>query len=382
MTAPVDRMTSPPLGTKVLVVEDDRLNAKILAGILQPEGYDVVTVESGEAALARYPEVQPALVLLDVVMPGIDGYETCRRLRATYDDNCAPIIFITAKGESDDVVEGLSAGGADYLPKPFRPKEAVARIKVHLQNRRLIEAQRRLVDQLNKSNAEKNRVLGMVAHDLRNPLGSISGLADWLRDGTVGDLTDEQRGLVDNIHVASQTMLDLINQLLDATVIQAGELRINRQPAALRELLEKSVYLNSINAAKKQTKITFDSAGCPAALVIDEKKIKQVVDNLLSNAVKFSPKGSVVSVTVGQSATHCTIAVRDQGPGIPENERSRLFQDFGTTSVRPTAGEQSIGLGLAICKKIAEAHGGTIGAENQPGGGCVFRLELPLNPGA
>ena len=365
---------------KVLIVDDDRLNARILTSILKGESYEIKEVGSGEAALECYPQFKPDVVLLDVVMPGINGYETCRTLKQTYGEKCAPIIFITAKSESDDVVEGLAAGGVDYLPKPFRAKEAVARIRTHLQNQLLNEQQRRLVEQLNNSNAAKNRLMGMVAHDLRNPLASIRGLADFLRDGTVGVPTPDQKDLIDNIYLASQSMLDLINELLDTAVIEAGELRIDVQPASLVDLLEKSVYFNNINAVKKGTKIILDLEQCPPALPMDAKKIRQVIDNLLSNAIKFSPPGSTISVWAELQPGRCAVAVRDQGLGIPENERDRLFQDFGRTSVRPTAGEQSIGLGLAICRKIIEAHGGSITAENQPGGGCIFQFALPHQP--
>ncbi|HYC73133.1 MAG TPA: hybrid sensor histidine kinase/response regulator [Opitutaceae bacterium] len=378
MSAVIDKPRSAAALPRVMIVEDDRVNARILAGILKPEGYELLAVGSGEAALQSYAEFRPDLVLLDVMMPGINGYEACRRLKQAHGEQCAPIVFITAKNESDDVVEGLAAGGVDYLPKPFRPKEAVARIRVHLQNRLLSEQQRRLVEQLNQSNAAKNRLMGMVAHDLRNPLASIRGLADFLRDGSVGAITAEQRDLVDNIFSASQSMLDLINELLDAAVVEAGELRVEIQPAPLAELLDKAVALNNINAARKGTRIAADLAGCPPSVPMDPKKIRQVVDNLLSNAVKFSPPDSTVRLRVDAEPGRCTVAVRDQGPGVPEDERGKLFQDFGRTSVRPTAGEQSIGLGLAICRKIVEAHGGSIAAENQPGGGCIFKFSLPL----
>ena len=374
----VDSQRTDQAALRVLIVEDDRVNARILSSILRPEGYELTDVSSGEAALETYPVYRPDLVLLDVLMPGINGYETCRTLRATYGSDCAPIIFITAKTESADIVEGLSAGGVDYVPKPFRPKEAVARIRAHMQNRRLVLQQQRLVAQLNNSNAAKNRLLGMVAHDLRNPLASIRGLADFLRDGTVGPLTPDQLDLVNNIHSASRSMLQLVNELLDTSVIEAGELRIQPRPASLLELMEESVCLNEINAGKKGTHIVLDAADCPATITMDPAKIRQVIDNLLSNAIKFSPPNSTVSIRTALLPDRCLVAVRDQGLGIPDGERDRLFKDFSRTSVRPTAGEQSIGLGLAICRKIVEAHGGTISAQNQPGGGCVFQFELPL----
>ncbi len=360
-------------GRKILIVDDDRLNARILGSMLQPEGYTVATADSGEAALAACARAMPDLVLLDVMLPGIDGFETCRTLKQRHGDACAPVIFITAKSDSADIIAGLTAGGVDYLPKPFRHQEALARIRTHLQNRLL-------VGQLSKAISDKNKLLGMAAHDLRNPLASIRGLAQFLRDGTVGPLSPDQLDLVNTIHDASESMLQLVSEFLDLSVIEAGELRIQPESCNLAELVGKSVYLNNINAARKQTRIVLSSAPDARQVSLDVQKIKQVVDNLLSNAVKFSPPGAVISVEAATGTSHCTVSVRDQGPGIPEDERHKLFQDFGRTSVRPTAGEQSTGLGLAICRKIVEAHHGTISAENLPGGGCEFKMTLPYPP--
>ena len=367
-------------GRKVLIVDDDRLNLRILSRILKPEGLIVEQGYSGEDALALYASFSPDLVLLDVIMPGISGFETCRTLKARYGDDMAPVIFITAKAESDDVVEGLAAGGVDYLPKPFRGREALARLRVHLQNRILNEEQRKLVTQLSSANSAKNKLLGMVAHDLRNPLATVRGLAEFLRDdGQAGKLTLDQIDLVENIYSVSQSMLEMVNELLDTSVIEAGELKIHPQPVSLAGLLERSVTLNNINAAKKGSRIHLQTVDLPAQLNVDGPKIKQVVDNLITNAIKFSPPNSSVRVEASQTPTDCTIAVLDDGPGIPENEKHKLFKDFGRTSVTPTAGEKSTGLGLAICRKIVEAHGGSIRADNRPGGGCTFLFSLPLS---
>jgi signal transduction histidine kinase len=349
------------------------MNIRILGGILKAQGYTLVEADTGEKALELYAQARPDLVLLDVMMPGIDGFETCRRLKKTYGDTSAPVIFITAKSESDDVVEGLEAGGADYLPKPFKPKEVLARIRSHLQNQLLLE-------QLSKANAAKNRFLGMAAHDLRNPLASIRGIAEFLRDGTVGPLNDEQVDLVNTIHGASQSMLVMVNELLDLATIEAGELKMKFEAHNLSDLVAKSVALANMEATKKRTHITLESSG-PAVLQIDPAKIKQVADNLLSNAVKYSPPGSHVTAHVQLDRTRgvCTFSVRDQGPGIPENERDKLFKDFGRLSVKPTGGEKSTGLGLAICRNIVEAHKGSIVAENLPARGCEFRVTLPAS---
>lgn len=362
-----------------MIVDDDRLNLRILRRILESQGYELAEANSGEEALARYSQFQPDLVLLDVIMPGIDGFETCRTLKRQHGDNCAPVIFITAKNDSDDVVAGLTAGGVDYLPKPFNTKEVVARIRTHLQNQLLAEQLKSLVEQLSKANSAKNRFLGMAAHDLRNPLASIRGLAEFLRDGVVGELTPDQLDLIDTIHGASQSMLGLVNDLLDVATIESGELKINPADHDLGELVTKSVYLANIDAAKKQTRIVFEPAGPGPQLSIDAQKIRQVIDNLLSNAVKYSPPRATVTVELRADSRTCHLGVKDQGPGIPADERDRLFKDFSRLSAKPTGGEQSTGLGLAICRKIVEAHHGSIAAENLPAGGCEFHVTLPLN---
>ncbi len=378
----VPTATSAPFpisGRKILIVDDDRLNIRVLAGILKPDGYVIAEANSGEAALDTYPNFRPDLVLLDVVMPGIDGFETCRRLKREHGDKTAPVIFITAKSDSDDVVEGLTAGGVDYLPKPFKPKEVLARIRSHLQNQILSEQRKMLVEQLSKANAAKNRFLGMAAHDLRNPLASIRGIAEFLREGAVGQLSAEQTELVDTIHGAAQSMLVMVNELLDLATIEAGELKVSLEIYDLGDLIGKSVSMMNREALKKKTHVIFEPPPQPVTLKIDPAKMRQVVDNLLSNAVKYSPPGSTIRtfVTPNPSDSTCSFSVRDQGPGIPEDERDKLFKDFSRLSSVPTGGEKSTGLGLAICRKIVEAHHGQIVAENLPELGCEFRVTIP-----
>ena len=366
-------------GRKVLIVDDDRLNIRILGGILKSEGYIIAETNSGEGALGLYPTFKPNIVLLDVMMAGINGYETCRELKRLYGDDCAPIVFITAKNEADDVVEGLAAGGADYLAKPFQKKEVVARIRTHLRSQSLADQQKLLVDQLSKANAAKNRFLGMAAHDLRNPLASVRGLAEFLRDGVVGPLSPDQLDLINTIHTASQSMLRMVNELLDVATIESGELKVIPSHHNFCELIDKSVYLANIDAAKKNTHINFNRPPDAPLAWIDAAKMQQVIDNLLNNAVKYSPPGSKISAEYRWNATEFSFGVKDQGPGIPDNERDKLFKDFGRLSVQPTGGEKSTGLGLAICRKIVDAHHGTIVAENLATGGSEFRVTLPFH---
>jgi signal transduction histidine kinase len=346
---------------------------------LKREGFQVAEAASGEQALVTYAEFLPDLVLLDVVMPGIDGFETCQQLNAKYGEKCAPVIFITAKNASDDIVQGLEAGCVDYLPKPFKDKEVLARIRSHLQNRILREQLLRLVERLNKADASKNRLLGMAAHDLRNPLASVRGFAGFLREGVGGPLVPVQLDLVNMIHDASQSMLEVVNELLDVATIESGELKLRLERHSLADLVAKAVKFTNIQAARKKTHVEFVDPAASPVLMIDVAKMRQVIDNLLSNAIKYSPPGATIRalIQVGPEQSSCGFSVQDQGPGIPEGERDKLFKDFSTLSTKPTGGEKSTGLGLAICRKIVEAHHGSIRVENLRSGGCEFSVSLP-----
>ena len=356
---------------KIMIVADDHAKVLYLSEILTPEGYRVADVNSGAAALASYSQFEPDLVLLDVELPGPNVFEVCHALKNGHASDGAPIIFITSKSDPEEVVEGLAAGGVDYLSKPFRKQEVLARLRVHLLNR-LRVAQR------NKNDRAKNRLLCMAAHDLRNPLVSIRALTNLLRDGTVGEVTPKQRDLLDTVYDASQSMLDLVNDLLDVSVLEAGELKLTPLPTSVAQLVTASVKMTSATAAEKGSSIVWQPGPLPVALELDGPKIRQVLNNLLDNAIKFSPPGSKISVETELTAKYCSIAVRDQGPGILESDRTRLFKDFGRTSVKPTAGESSTGLGLSICYKIMQAHAGTIRADNRPEGGAEFRITFPL----
>jgi two-component system, sensor histidine kinase and response regulator len=370
-------VTSRPLALqdrRILAADDDP-SLRLLENILRGEGCTLAGARSAAEVHEIYATFRPDLVLLAATLPGLDGFATCRQLRNTHGDTCAPIIFTAAGNDQDAAVDQLDAGGADYLAKPFRPKEVLARVRVHLRNRILS-------DQLTQSNAAKNRFLGMAAHDLRGPLGAIRGCAEFLREGEGGALSPDQLEMIEMISTTSHQALELVNQLLDVATIDSGELKLVFAPCSLFDLLRDSAALASMEAAKKKTRVVFDAPGAGPGLVLDAAKMKQVVDNLLSNAVKYSPPGSTVTVLVRPDVAGgtCAICVRDQGTGIPEKERAKLFKDFGRLSVRPTGGESSTGLGLVICRKIVEAHRGTITAENLPTRGCEFRVTLPADP--
>lgn len=361
-----------------MVGDDHPFTVRVLGHILRHEGYVMDSATSRKRILALYPEFQPDLVLLDAELPG-NGFDTCRALKETYGADCASIVFLTAKVSSDDVVAGLAAGAVDYLRKPFNSIEVRARLRAQLRHRRLTARQAALVADLNAANAEKNRWLRLAAHDLRIPLASICQLARFLRDGTLGALPVDQQDLVQTIHDASNSMLGMMDDMLDVVTIESGEMKLNREPTNLGLLLDRAVYLANVTAEKKQSRILFTTPITGRPVSLDPAKITQVIGNLLSNAVKYSPPGAFITceLRADEPEKEFSFAVRDQGPGIPESERHKLFKDFGRLSAQPTAGEKSTGLGLAICQKIVVAHGGRISAENLPEGGAEFRVTLP-----
>lgn len=232
--------------------------------------------------------------------------------------------------------------------------------------------------ELEKLNEEKNRFLGIAAHDLRNPLNAIQMYSEFLSDEAFDVLTPEQREFVSIIYSSSQFMLRLVNDLLDVAKIESGKLELNLVRTDLIDLIKHNVILNSAMASRKNIRIDFDSDPDIPETLIDTAKIEQVLNNLIVNAIKFSSPGGVICVKVSKSDGEVVLSVKDQGPGIPSDEIDKLFKPFQRTSVRSTAGEDSTGLGLAIVRKIITGHKGRVWVESEVGNGSTFYVVLPL----
>ena len=250
-------------------------------------------------------------------------------------------------------------------------------------NSELANAQRELERrnaELDAAIREKNQLLGMAAHDLRNPLGIIVGVVDLLREELADSLSEENRELFSRVASSAEYMLGLIDDMLDYSKIDAGRLELQLHPVDVTELIRQNLAFNSILASKKGIKLRFDSEGPPPLLNLDSRRIQQVLNNLISNALKFSHGGSTVTVTLACGAPEVTIAVADQGQGIAADELGKLFKPYSRTSTMSTANEKSTGLGLAIVRRIVEAHGGRIRVESELGRGSTFYVSLPAAP--
>lgn len=364
--------------SRILVVDDDEIIRKLLRRVLERSGFEVDEAGSGEEALERIAMQHPDLILLDVVMDGIDGFITCRKIKNTEGMQEVPIIFVTGRADTGSIVEGLDAGGSDYITKPINRHEALARIRNHLKMRVLMKFQREFIDGLKKANLAKNRIIGIASHDLRNPIASIRGLSEFLAEA--GPLTPDQLEIANTIQTTSDSMLHLVDELLDLSVIESGEERSDKEPCSIYEIVSSSLNIYQFTANKKSIKLILDDEGdIPELLLLDKMQVRRLVDNVLSNAVKYSPTETTVRVTMRREGHLLKILVADEGPGIPEDEMHKLFTDFGKTSVQPTGNETSTGLGLSICKKIVESHKGRIFASNRPdGGGAMFTIELDV----
>lgn len=357
-------------GVKVMVVDDSRSVRAHVRALLEINMFQVIEASSGEEALelaAANEDLQ--LVITDYEMAGMNGVELTSTLRSRYDRERLAIIGISSRTDSSLTAQFLKQGADDFLDKPFEKEEFACRVTHNVET---IERQKRLreLDDL------KNRFLGMAAHDLRNPIGAIRGFAGLLLEDDRKPLAPDQKEMLSYIHMAAGQMSDLVSDLLDITVIESGKLEINMERDDLDELVRQRVRGMHIPAERKEIAVEVrneENATC----LMDRKRIAQVVDNLLSNALKFSPGNTTVTISLRRVSGGVELSVRDQGPGISEEERKRLFGFFQRLSNRPTAGETSTGLGLAICRKIVDAHGGAIRAEEAEGGGTVFFVTLP-----
>jgi len=357
--------------TKVLVVEDSKSFRFSLCSMLEKQMFQVVDVGNAEAALeVMEREASIRLVIVDYGLPGMNGVDLTRKLRAKYSKDTLSIIGLSISDDPLLTVRFIKSGANDYIAKPFEVEEFYSRVG------HCVETLDR-IRQLQDANQVKNRFLGMAAHDLRGPINGINGFTEMLLGDLCGEMNKEQREAVEYISSANLHMNDLVSDLLDISVFEAGKLQLIKSESDLRDIIEIRLGIHAIEAKKKS--ITFESdLEDVGSFVFDSKRMRQVLDNLLSNALKFSPHGGVVEISLEKKGAEIEVCVRDQGEGVPEGEERLLFKSFEKTSVRPTAGESSTGLGLPIVKNVVEAHGGQVWVESEYRKGAMFCFTLPL----
>jgi signal transduction histidine kinase len=395
-------LSSDARASHALLVIDD--HEAVIASVeeLFRGRYQVLRAHSVADALAIIREGQIAVVMADQRMPGVSGSELLAQVAALEPD--VTRILMTAYADLEAVMQAINQGKIYYyVSKPWEPSELEAIIDKAVEYHNLLRERRGLIAELRRANNEleakvrartwelqeknialeamntlKNEVLGMAAHDLRSPIGNIHNLAELILDD------DGAMGQAERVEVASmicnlsQGMMKLLNDLLDITMIESGKIDLQPTPVAMRPYVRETEHYHRLLAERKKIHLVTEVADNMPMIAFDQERIRQVLNNLLSNAIKFSPMHTVVQLRVYPTPVGIEFSVIDHGQGIRSEELSRLFGAFQRTSVKPTAGEPSTGLGLSICKKIVELHGGSIGVESEVGRGSRFFFVLPL----
>ena len=354
-------MTSskPAEAANILIVDDTPSNLLLLERMLAERGYRSRPALSGKLALDAARAEAPDLILLDVSMPEMNGYEVCAQLKADAALKDVPVIFISALSETIDKVKAFTAGGVDYVTKPFQFEEVYARIQTHLQLRRL--------------EILRDDLTHMIVHDLRNPLAVIYNSLEILESHEAQKLSATTHKLVTVARRNAKELLDMLGSVLDVSKMGAGEMKLLHEVCDLGDLI-RTVVTASQPLPGNRT-VTFDVPESSLTITADCGLIRRVFQNLLSNALKYTPAGGNIRIVVTRSGGEIRAAITDTGLGIAPEYHQRIFEKFA--QVEDGANRTGTGLGLAFCKLAVEAHGGRIAVESEVGKGSTFWFSLP-----
>lgn len=366
---PQSSTRSARASARVLVADDQPANIQVVGNMLGRLGYDIVPASDGATVLKRLALQVPDLILLDVLMPGMDGVEVCRRIRQNPEWNDIPIIFLSAADDKDLIVRALEAGGVDYVTKPFNHAEMLTRVRTHL----ALKAAR---DRLKQLAEDKDELIGILAHDMKNHLGGIQMSAGLLRDRMTSQADKKQMQLSDNIWHSASRLLGFVKEFLANSAADHG-ITLRLQPIDLGEAVACTVQDYQDAANRKSLELHTVLPAEPAIVSADRGALRQVLDNLLSNAIKFSPSGKHITASVRSLENFIECEIRDQGPGFAKEDETKMFRRYGRLSARPTGGEPSTGLGLSIVKKLVQNMNGEMKCESSPGLGATFFVRLP-----
>jgi len=348
----------------ILIVDDTPANLLLLERMLAERGYKPRPVSSGKVALEAARAEAPDLILLDINMPEMNGYEVCKRLKADVALKDIPVIFISALNETMDKMKAFSVGGVDYVTKPFQCEEVYARIQTHLKLHRL----ERLYNDLTH----------MVVQDLRNPLTDIFCFLDILEWDELKKLSSKTQDLLMTVRRRTKDLLNMVSSILDVNRMRAGEIKLEFEPCYLDSLIQ--AVLDTSQPLPDNCTVAFDASQSSLTVMADIGLIRRVIQNLLNNALKRSPPGGEINIVVKASSGEVRVAATDAGSGIAPEHHKSIFEKFG--QVEDQNSRMGTGLGLTFCKMAVENHGGKIGVDSEVGKGSTFWFELPRMNGS
>lgn len=366
-----------PFDQLILIVDDHEENLLIASEILRGEGYQCAMVNSGEEALEFCKSCitehrpMPNLILTDVMMPIIDGFTLCTMLKENQQTEHIPVIFITAIADVRSMTKGFDVGGVDYITKPFHAQEMCSRVHVHLSLADMRNVLTQKNEQLIQLNEEKNNLLSIAAHDLKNPIASIMTASVIIKKHFAKMTADSILNNVGAIFDTARRMTEIIGNLLDINKIESGEIMPNIATMDVNNILEKVVLEYQERAKEKSILLKAVYPETPVKIEADVVMLRQILDNLVSNAVKFSPPEQQVFILFEtfsaqeEEPAFMRLSIENQTSYISEEEKQKLFSKFGKLSNRPTGGESSTGLGLFIVKRLVEAMQGKVWCETE-----------------
>ena len=353
---------------EILVVDDAPSSREFLKALLLKQCFQVSAVGSAEEALDLLDQGRKfRIILVDLIMNGMDGFELLGSLRSRFDISQMSIIGVSGKASSDQIAQFMKHGGNDFLLKPFQQEQVCSRVNSTAQ---LLDQ----FDELNRLNQQKNELLGMAAHDIRGPLGVVLTATGVLKREVSGEHAEMLLGLAVE---AAEGMEELLDRILDASAVENANISIELERVNLCSLLEKVIADAGLLVNDKQQCLNLELPSEPVWVNADSLRIKEVIYNLVSNAIKYSQPKARIDICLSGNHKKARIEVIDEAGGVPTEEQHLLFQPFCNISTKPTAGERSTGLGLSICQRIMKLHDGEI--KYRPNGqlGSIFEASMP-----
>jgi signal transduction histidine kinase len=359
----------------ILVVDDEERNLRLLESVLVPRNYTIVVARDGAEALAKAVSEVPEVILLDVMMPVMDGFEACRRLKADAQTASIPVLLVTALEARADRLKGIEAGATDFISKPIDMEYLLLKVRNALYAKSLLNTVQKNYEQQKQLEEVRDKLTHMIVHDLRTPLMGISGNLELLKMQAGSLMNADQLRYVDHSNFAVWSMVELVNSILAVNRFEQGNIEINLNQDNLKDIAFEAIDL--LGSLKSKCNIMVSCSPEPVSALCDRDLIRRVMLNLLSNAVKFTTSGDKIRIAITAETAGIRVRVSDTGPGVPEQFHKKIFEKFGQVAMSKERMMYSTGLGLAFCKMAVEAHGGEIGLESEEGKGSTFWFFLP-----